>query len=165
VRLAAFLATARLAAARANAVGLAPSPRFATRMRATAVMPIAAVAVAATSAVAVYLTAATTTVMGLGTIAIDIAVRAFAAFEQAFLSGARSAIATATAAATTTAATTPARALTALTVGAFSTRSAAAHLAFTLGAARFASTGGSESNRCDVARGRGLRSQCRSGSC
>ena len=153
----------RLATARATAV-VAPALRLATGVRATAVMPIAAVAVAATSAVTVHLAAATP-VMGLGTIAIDLAVRAFAAFEQAFLSGARSAIATATAAATTTAATTPAGALTALAVGAFGARSAAAYLAFTLGAARFASTGDSDSTRCDVAHGRGLGPQCRSGSC
>jgi hypothetical protein len=129
-------------------------------MRLTApVLPVAAVAVAAASAVAVYVYAAAT-VMRLGTIAIDIAVRAFAAFEQAFLPGTGSATTTATAATATPAATPAARALTALAVGAFGTWRTAVHLAFTRSAARFAS----DSTRCDVARGCGLGSHCRSGS-
>lgn len=100
--------------------------RAATLRFATSVVPIASIAVAAACAVAVHLAAG---VMRFGTIAIGVAVRAFAAtFEQAFLSASGCAIATAaTAAATTPPATATARALAAL---ALSTRSTGCHGTF-----------------------------------
>lgn len=129
--------------------------------RLAAMMPVAAVAIA--RAIAIHIAAALV-MMRLGPIPIDIAVRAFAAFEQAFLPGTGSATATATAATTTPAATTATRALTALAVGAFGTRRAAAHVAFALSAACFAGNARSDRAGCDIAGGCGLRSH-RSGRC
>jgi hypothetical protein len=95
VRLTAALAAEGRAAALRFATGFAT---VSTAMRlATALMPIAPIAVATAVAVGV---ADATAVMWLGAIAVDITVRAFAAFEQAFLS--TGAIATATAASATT---------------------------------------------------------------
>jgi hypothetical protein len=111
--------------------------RLATARLAAPLIAIASVAVAAAGAVAVCVAAA---VMALGTITVDVTVRAFAAaFEQAFLPGAGSTIATAaTASAATPATTAASRALTALAVErALGTRRTAAR-AFTRNAACFA---------------------------
>jgi hypothetical protein len=141
--------------------------RFATAVRAAAlrlaaaVMPIASVAIAAACAVAVCVT-----VVCVRTIAIGIAVGAFAAFEQAFLPpGCATPAATATAA--TPAATSTTRAHTALAARrAFGARSAGCHIAF--GAAvRFVHAAGDSARchrtGCDTACDRCIRTQRRRG--
>ena len=106
-------------------------------------VPVASIAV--TAAIAVQIAAAA--VMRFRAIAVGIALRAFATFEQAFLS-AGCAIATAAAAtAATPAATTAARALALAVERGFRARRAASYVAFAGTATRFAAACCNDSGR------------------
>ena len=124
-------------------------------------MPIAAVAVAAT-AIAIDIVAA---VMRVGTVAVRIAVGAFAAaFEQAFLSAGRTIAATTAATAATPAATTAARAL-ALTVHRTFCTGSTGYVAFATSPVGFAGTGRSDRATRHRTRGSDVRTQRRDIGC